>query len=436
VGVIGGHHGAVIRRLLAIVVLGAATVGCAPTRAAAPPTPELATAQRPDTTVAAVPPDAAPPVALAAPPVLDPGTATDTADTADTARTTGTTGTTGTTTTSAPPLTGWAAFDQSLRLELLGNGSPTASVAVAIDGELIRAEAFGDREPGTYDKADADDRFRVASISKVITAIVVLQLVEDGLIGIDEPVGARIAAHLGVTPSDPRVVEITPEQLLSHTSGFPQHESTFFRSGAAPCTDAARVGLTGSVAQPGGNYRYSNMNYCVAGLLIEMLTGQSYEQAVYQRLLTPLGISGMRLAGTYDTGPDEVVHFSAPGRNYMEALGAAGAWIATGSDIVRIVDSINPRSPGWQPLGDDLLRRMQRPPFDRPIEGVGYGLGVFVFEDGSIGHTGTLESTHAMVLSRPDGVTWALLVNGEYPSSSRSIASIMDRAFAAGFPDG
>jgi D-alanyl-D-alanine carboxypeptidase len=347
-----------------------------------------------------------------------------------------TSGAGGVTSNNASPLTGWAAFDQSLRLELLGNGSPTASVAVAIDGDLIRAEAFGDREPGTYDTAVAHDRFRVASISKVITAIVMLQLVEEGVIGIDEPVGAQIAAHVGVVPNDPRVAEITPEHLLSHTSGLLQHESTFFRSGAPPCPDAARVGLTASIAQPGGNYRYSNMNYCIAGLLIELLTGQSYEQAVYQRLLTPLGINGMRLAGTYDRGADEVVHFSAPGRSYMEALGAAGAWIATASDIVRIVDSINPRTSGWKPLGDDLLRRMQHPPFDRPIEGVGYGLGVFVYEDGSIGHTGTLESTHAMVLSRPDGVTWALLVNGEYPSSSRSIVSIMDRAFNAGFPDG
>jgi D-alanyl-D-alanine carboxypeptidase len=423
-GEVGGHHGAVFSRLLAIVVLCAATASCSPTRAAAPPTPELATAQRPETTVAAVP-EPVSPLAVAAPPA-----AIDVLDVLDD------TSADGTTSTAASPLSGWAAFDQSLRLELLGNGSPTASVAVAIDGELIRAEAFGDREPGTYDTADADDRFRVASISKVVTAIVMLQLVEDGLIGLDEPVGARIAEHLGAEPLDPRVAEITPEHLLSHTSGFPQHESTFFRSGAPPCPDAAQVGLTASIGQPGSNYRYSNMNYCIAGILIEMLTGQSYEQAVYQRLLTPLGINGMRLAGTYDSGPDEVVHFSAPGRSYMEALGAAGAWIATASDIVRIVDSINPHTPGWSPLGADLLQRMQQPPFDRPVEGVGYGLGVFVYEDGSIGHTGTLESTHAMVLSRPDGVTWALLVNGEYPSSSRSIVSIMDRAFSAGFPDG
>ena len=66
----------------------------------------------------------------------------------------------------------------------------------------------------------------------------------------------------------------------------------------------------------------------------------------------------------------------------------------------------------------------------------GYGLGVMLFPDGSIGHTGTLESTHAMVVGRPDGVTWAVLVNGEVPSESSRLAGIVERALRAGFPDG
>nr|MCU0261914.1 hypothetical protein [Ilumatobacteraceae bacterium] len=58
------------------------------------------------------------------------------------------------------------------------------------------------------------------------------------------------------------------------------------------------------------------------------------------------------------------------------------------------------------------------------------------YADGSVGHTGTLESTHSMVLARPDGITWAILVNGEYPSESERLRTLFDRALRAGFPDG
>jgi len=94
------------------------------------------------------------------------------------------------------------------------------------------------------------------------------------------------------------------------------------------------------------------MNYCVLGMLIEQLTGQRYEEVVYERLLTPLGISGMRIAPTYDPGPGEIEHYTTEGRNYMEALGAAGAWVATAGDIVTILDSLDAQ--GMQQLYLDV----------------------------------------------------------------------------------
>ena len=422
-------------------------VACAPTRAAAPPEPELVGVSSPTTTVRSRP-------------------STSVATTSTTSSTTSTTPSTSSTTTvpvwneaeggsgapvqtpvvttlapsgfvpdpDAPP--GWAAFDHVLRQELLGRADPAASAAVMIDGEIVHAEAYGVRVPGTFEPVGANDRFRLASISKVVTAIVVLRLVDAGLLTLEEPVGGRLAAALGVMPNDPQVAAITTEQLLSHTSGMPVHWSVFFGNGAPNCPDAARRGLTGSVSPP-GNFRYSNMNYCLLGLLIEQITGKPYEEAAYEWLLTPLGITGMRLAATYDApGPDEVLHVSVPGRSYMEALGAAGAWIASASDVARIVGSLSSTNTGWRPLTDETLARMRRWPYLAPLVGDAYGLGLFLYPDGSFGHTGTVEQTHAMVVSRPDGVTWAVLVNGEYPSESSRLRAIVDRAFAAAFPVG
>ncbi len=193
-------------------------------------------------------------------------------------------------------LTGWAAFDASLNQSVLGGGSDAVSVAVAIDGEIVHTAAMGARVPDTVDAADAADKFRIASISKPITAITVLQLVEEGLVGLDDPIGTIVADAVGVSAPSAGVADLTVRRLLTHTSGFAQYEGVFFRNQVGSCEEAAAVGVTRSLQGPG--YRYSNMNYCVLGLLIEQLTGQPYEQVVYERLLTPLGISGMRLAPT------------------------------------------------------------------------------------------------------------------------------------------
>ena len=326
---------------------------------------------------------------------------------------------------------GWVAFDRSLERSIIATGSPAFSAAVMVNGELVRAAGAGERRPGEPGGVTADTRFRVASISKIITAVVLLQLVDDGVIALDEPVGARLADGLGLGPVGPSAGALTVEHLLSHTSGIGPFQGAFFGERGLSCPDVGRLAL-GAGGAPGGGMRYSNANSCLAHLLIEVLTGQDYTDVVYQRLLAPLGISGMRLADTYDVGPDEAQHFSRPGRNYMEALGGAGAWIASAADIARIVDALDPATPGWRPLSDQLLTQMRRP----PLEHGGYGLGLILYPDGSVGHTGTLESTHAMVVNRPDGVTWAVLVNGEFPRDSAAIRPIVDRALAAAFPDG
>jgi len=331
----------------------------------------------------------------------------------------------------APNTSGWSSFDAHLAARLIPANS-AASVAVMVGGEIVHEAAFGERVPGTGEPVDTLDRFRIASISKTITAITTLRLVENETLTLDEPVGSRIVEHLGMTAADPDAGSITVRELLSHTAGFPQHEGTFFSRGATSCTDAARLGLSRSVAS-GSGFRYSNMSYCVLGILIEAATGKTYERVVDEQLLTPLGISGMRFTSTYELGPDEVSHAPTPNRNFMETLGAAGSWNATPADIVAIIDSVDPATPGWKALSPESMEAIRyRIPTGLPPGG--YGLGVINYDGDAWGHTGTLQNTHAMVLVQPDGVTWAVTVAGNYPSSSGQLRSIMRGALAAGFP--
>ena len=310
--------------------------------------------------------------------------------------------------------------------------------------------------------------FRVASISKTITAVTALRLVEAGTMTLDEPIGSMLAQRVGVVNPAAGVSALTVRQLLADRSGLAQYEELMFRNEVGSCSEAAAVGLTRSFqGVPGGRFQYSNLNFCLLGLAIEAATGQPYESVVRTQLLEPLGLSGMRLAATFDLGDGDVEHRSADGRNFMEVLGAAGAWIAAPSDLVAILDSLDPSTPGFAPLSPAMLELMQTittdpPPATPPIDASaqssttsttlpppptsGYGLGLMVFGTGgagapasesSFGHTGTLESTHAMFVRRPDGITWALTVSGDYPSSTRQLARIMDNALLlGGFTDG
>jgi D-alanyl-D-alanine carboxypeptidase len=348
-----------------------------------------------------------------------------------------------------PVVSGWPAFDQHL-MTILDDGSSAVSATVLRNGEVVHEVAIGERT-SAGDPVEIGDRYRIASISKLITSITMLQLVEAGAIGIDDVVGPRLAALVGVTSPSAGVESITVRHLLTHRSGIAQYENLMFRRQVESCAEAGATGLSrGLERTPGTTYRYSNLNFCLLGLLIEDVTGDDYEAVVDRELLDPLGIDGMRLAGTFDVGEGDVEHDSDDGRNYMEVLDAAGSWIASPTDIARITDSLDLTTPGWKPLGPAAHAEMMTVTVDPPIppEPVtdpgtttttttivpppptrGYGMGLMIFGSGSFGHTGTLESTSAMTVRQPDGLTWAITVSGDSPGSGRNLAPIVAEAF-------
>jgi D-alanyl-D-alanine carboxypeptidase len=325
--------------------------------------------------------------------------------------------------------TAWAVFDERIGARLANNWS--VSVAVMIDGEIVHTAAFGERVAGTGEPVEPTDRFRIASISKTLTAVTALRLVEQGALTLDGPVGPTIAEHLGLATYDTDAREVTVRELLSHTAGFPKGADMVFGAGAASCNEIASRAMESMVG--GGGYNYSNVGYCVLSVLIEAVTGKAYERVVNEEVLEPLGIDGMRITSTYEIGPDEVSHHPVPGRNYMETLAGAGAWNATPSDIVRLLDAIDPKTDGLKALTPQSMAIMRyRVPVDAPPSG--YGLGIVNYGGDAWGHTGTIENAHSMALVQPDGVTWAVTVSGNSPSESEALRGIVRSALAAAFP--
>jgi D-alanyl-D-alanine carboxypeptidase len=343
-----------------------------------------------------------------------------------------------TTVTTAPPVHdapfNGAAFDAVIAASTVDLGDLGAGVAVIRDGNLLHTAAFGMENPFESKPATVDTRFRIASVSKMFTVVAIMQLVNDGSVELDQPIVGQLGLDGPFT--DPRLATVTVRQLLSHMSGFPVSRGIFFGHGVNTWHEAAQAAL-GQMLEfdPGTAFRYSNTNYCLLGLLLESVTGQPFETAIRERVLEPLGARA-HLAPTFDTKPGDALHASGAGRNYMEVLGPAGGWVATPLDVAKLAASLRADSPGTRLLDNATVEAMRVPvpvPVEvpPPVSGWSYGLGLMLFADGSWGHTGTIESTHAIVINRPDGLTVALLISGKFPTISDDLVGVIDLAVAA-----
>ncbi len=322
-------------------------------------------------------------------------------------------------------------FDAAIRLHTLDAGSRDVSAAVVHDGQVIHSYAASSQKSSRA--VDEQTSFRIASISKILTAETVLVLVDQGLLQLDEPIVGRVADNIDLTLADSRARNITVKQLLAHTSGISNFLEIFFDTGAYDqmAMLSETLGQTLST-EPGSSYKYSNVNYVLLGKAIELVTGLSYHDAVNQLVLKPLGLDSFRLVGTYEFGPDDALHAVSGGQTYMEQLGAAGAWVATAIDVAKMLDSINANSPTLHILSADLMKLMKVPATPKPVTPIwDYGLGLRLFVSGEWGHSGSIENVHSMVVHRPDGLVVAVLVNGSKPKETDDLIGAINDAILA-----
>lgn len=353
-----------------------------------------------------------------------------------------------------------APLDKLLTTFLADTQIPGAALAVTRHGKLVYARGAGFADLKERTPVQPDSRFRVASISKPITAVAILQLVEQGKLKLDEPVFPRLAVtpliQAGQTP-DPRLPRITVLQLLQHTAGWDSAKSfdPMFRSvqtaklfdAPPPATPAQIIRFMAGQPldfDPGERYAYSNFGYCLLGRLIETASGQPYGEYVRQHVLQPLGIRNIqlgktRLPGRADgevkyhtptesTGPSvfaEDVGQPVPipyGAWCLESMDSHGGWIAGAVELVRFGAAFD-RPETCRILNAQSIATM----LNCPVGTVGheadgrrkptwYGCGWQVRPAGDGGHvnfwhTGSLDGTATLLAHRHDGITWAILFN-------------------------
>ena len=378
-------------------------------------------------------------------------------------------------------------FDDVVTAFMRARSIPGGALAVSRNGKLVLARGYGwaDRESG--EPVSPHSLFRIASVSKPITAVAVLQLIErsGGRVTLDTPAFALLGyPRRPGEGADPRLARVTIRDLLQHTAGWDAAKS--FDPMFRPIEIARAVGVRSPAGpeaiirymlghpldhDPGSTYAYSNFGYCVLGRVIERLSGEGYEQYVKDAVLAPLGIRDMRLGRSllrhrapgevryYDAGVSENVMTPEEGDSvptpyggfHVEAMDAHGGWIASAADVVRFACAFD--DPHHSPLlrPETIATMFARPngqpgyePDGRP-KAAYYACGWMVrpTSDGRANHwhTGRVAGASSLLVRRHDGLNWAVLFNQSSDPSGLSYDDIdpaLHRAADAvkSWPDG
>jgi D-alanyl-D-alanine carboxypeptidase len=295
------------------------------------------------------------------------------------------------------------------------------------DGGRIRYHGgFGVADRAFGVPADTTTRYRVASITKLFTAVLVLQLHQEGRLHVDSTISAYLPGYPGEGAD-----QVTLHQLLNHTSGIENFdreqsfqeavENGLERYQKPHTTDAllARCCSGRLASGPGRVFAYNNADYIVLGKIIERVAGKPYEAVLQERILRPLGLreTGMlrqdtvmsRLAPTYFY-PDDTGRPVNDLPVYVQNFYAAGAMYSTAPDLLVFADAL---FGGDRLLRPEALARLLAPGQDD----YGYGLWSYSFSRNGTRHRvakrpGSIMGANAVLyrlLDRP--ATIVLLAN-------------------------
>lgn len=296
-------------------------------------------------------------------------------------------------------------------------GTPGLTFAVSWNGRTVSA-ASGVLNIATGVEARPDSLFQVGSITKALTATLIMQAAEEGLLDIDAPVGAYIPLQLG---AGPLAGSFTARQLMAHLSGL--DGDLFTDTGRDDDALAKYMALCSQLeflAPPGRHYNYCNAGYAILGRLLELVRGKTYDQVLRDHLLTPLGATRSttfseeaafaRTAVGHVAGADGEPML-APPIALARALGPAG--FSLYSTVEDLMAFANAHRVGEGPISPRVAQAMRAPHAQLPD--ARWGLGWKLSGDGVafVGHDGGTIGQSAHLWTVPEqGLAIAMCANG------------------------
>ena len=319
-----------------------------------------------------------------------------------------------------------------------------AQIAVSRNDSLVYARGYGwaDKERGVA--MEPSMIMRMASVSKLVTAIGVMKLREMGRVKLSDhvfgPKGVLNDTAFTNVIKDKRYFDITVEQLLRHRAGFnnyagdPMFSTRYIMMQnhlATPPDNRTllrivlkrRLGYT-----PGTSSCYSNLGYTLLSMIIARRSGMPYEEFMQRHVLHPAGCFDFHIAGNYyaDRRPNETKYYmhqgSTPvyefnnsgrqvekcyGENDIPRLQGAGAWTASAAELCRLIASVDTYPGKADILSAESIRLMTTEAADH-----GFSLGWNFTPPGRPWtRTGSLSGTSALVIRYPDNQCWVLITN-------------------------
>ena len=353
-----------------------------------------------------------------------------------------------------------AGFDRMVKNYLTYWAIHGASLSVMRNDSLLFAKGYGEADSGI--EMQPGNILRMASVSKLVTAVGIMVLQDRGLLNIKDhvfgPDGILNDSTYNAAIKDTLYYRITVEDLLRHKGGFS-------RRGGDPMFSTRWIMMQNSWGEvptqeqlmelqlkrrlkfvPGTAQEYSNFGYLALSMVIEKVSGMDYETFLQENVLRPAGCVDFHIAGNYykhklpnetryyvqhDDEPAEEFNNSGRkvtrcyGGNNVTGLSGAGAWAASTPELALFVASIDGR-----PEVPDIISRESVDLMTEYFDESTYSLGWNDTKDGYWTRTGTFAGTSALIKYFPDGECWIFISNTSTykgPGLARHTAELFDR---------
>jgi CubicO group peptidase (beta-lactamase class C family) len=289
------------------------------------------------------------------------------------------------------------------------HGIQGMSIAYGREGRIDFEAGYGFADVDGTEAVTPQHRFRIASVSKPITATMVMGCIGKGLLQPDSKVFGSEGILGGDYTGD--VAAVTVDHLLTHTSGGWANDKNdpMFKNPQMNHAELIAWTLTNQeqTHKPGEHFAYSNFGYCVLGRVLEKVVKLPYEQLMTQQVLSKCGITSMQIGGNTmaERQPNEVMYLTQkPGPAYgmnVARMDSHGGWIATAGDLVRFASQLPVL------LNQDSIHAMT-------THGVSesYARGWNVNKASNWWHNGSLPGTSTIMVHTAKGLCWAGLLNG------------------------
>ncbi|MBO0320736.1 beta-lactamase family protein [Muricauda sp. CAU 1633] len=293
-------------------------------------------------------------------------------------------------------------LDERIASFMEAQNVPGVQVAITKNEKLVYQKSFGWSDVENEIPVNNGSLFRIASISKPLTAIGIYILREQGKLGLGNKVfgdDGILGNTYGTPPYSDDILDINVGHLLDHRAGGWTNDGNDPMFLDYSWDFEQLIGYTLDNIplehEPGTTYLYSNFGYCLLGRIIEKVTDQTYEQFMMENVLAPCGIEDMAIAKNLleEKAPNEVTYYS---------LG----WSPYGINVTRM-DSHG----GWIASATDLLRFLVRIDRNTEVEDIVNSYPMY-FSYQNWSHSGALPGTATLLERRNDEFGYSILTNG------------------------